>query len=65
MMMNEMETIEIQNNMTDEELNKVQEHLSPMDFQRFLEELVALHCLNIEEILNDTPTVDPRGYSLE
>jgi len=55
MMMNEMETIE----MTDEELNKVQEHLSPMDFQRFLEELEALHCLNIEEILNDKPVNDP------
>lgn len=60
-----MKTIEIPNNMTDEELNKVQEHLSPMDFQKFLEELVALHCLNIEEILNDEPTTDPRGYSLE
>jgi len=60
-----METIEIPNNMTDEELNKVQEHLSPMDFQRFLEELEASHSLKIEDILNDTPTVDPRGYSLE
>ena len=65
MMMNEMKAIEIPNNMTDEELNKVQEHLSPMDFQRFLEEMEAFHSLSIEEILNDTPTVDPRGYSLE
>lgn len=64
-MMKKMETIEIPNNMTDEELNKVQEHLSPMDFQRFLEELEALHCLNIEEILNDKPVNDPHWYSLE
>ena len=60
-----MKTIEIPNNMTDEELNKVQEHLSPMDFQRFLEELEAFHSLKIEDILNDTPVTDPYWYSLD
>ena len=52
-------------NPTEEELNTLQEHLTPIEFDKLLEELKAFHGLVIWNILIDEPTTDPRGYSLE
>ena len=52
-------------NPTQEELNKIQENLSPMDFDLFLEEMKAMHRLEIEKNFLDVPVNDPRWYSLE
>ena len=50
---------------TEEELNTLQEHLSPIDFDMLLEEITAMHGIEIEDTLKDIPITDPRGYSLE
>jgi hypothetical protein len=47
-------------NPTEEELNTLQEHLSPMDFDMLLEEITAMHGIEIEDTLKDIPTTDPR-----
>ena len=52
-------------NPTEEELNTLQEHLSPIDFEMLLEEITAMHGIEIEDTLKDIPTTDPRWYSLE
>ena len=52
-------------NPTEEELNTLQEHLSPIDFDMLLEEITAMHGIEIEDTLKDIPTTDPRWYSLE
>lgn len=51
--------------LTDEEIMKVQEHLTPMDFTMFLEQLEAFHSLQIEKTLTEIEVTDPRWYSLE
>ena len=52
-------------NPTEEELNTLQEHLSPIDFEMLLEEITAMHGIEIEDTLKDIPTTDPRWYFLE
>jgi hypothetical protein len=52
-------------NPTEEELNTLQEHLTPMEFENLLEELKAFHGIVIGKIISDEPVTDPRGYSLE
>ena len=52
-------------NPTEEELNVLEEHLSPIDFEMLLEEITAMHGIEIEDTLKDIPTTDPRWYSLE
>lgn len=52
-------------NPTEEGLNTLQEHLSPIDFDMLLEEITAMHGIEIEDTLKDIPTTDPRWYSLE
>ena len=45
---------------TEEELNTLQEHLSPIDFEMLLEEITAIHGIEIEDTLKEIPTTDPR-----
>ena len=53
---------ELKRNPTDEELNQIQSHLSPKDFDEFLKDLEAMHGLKIYETVTDCH--DPHGYSL-
>lgn len=50
---------------TDEDLMKVQENLSPTDFQKFLEQMEAFHQLQIVDDFLDVPETDPMWYSIE
>ena len=50
---------------TDEDLMKVQENLSPTDFQMFLEQLEAFHQLQIVDNFLDVPETDPMWYSID
>ncbi len=50
---------------TDEDLMKVQENLSPADFQTFLKQMRAFHQLQIVDDFLDVPETDPMWYSIE
>ena len=50
---------------TDEDLMKVQENLSPADFQMFLEQMRDFHQLQIADDFLDVPETDPMWYSIE
>lgn len=50
---------------TQEELNKLYEHLWPTDYEKMLEELKEIYWIEIEENFLDIPTNDPHGYSID
>lgn len=50
---------------TQEELNTLYEHLWETDYEKMLEEIKAIHGIEIKENLLDIPTNDPHGYSID
>ena len=66
---------ELKRTPTDEELDQIQSHLSPKDFDEFLKDLASFHGIPVkmvdqtdevkQALLDDAKACDPIGYSLE